>query len=161
MRGLHLREIEERRPESGITLDNLIELLSGFGVLVSVHQRESVVRLHDRRERVQSQREAELLERFVEMIRRHQIIEGVKIVRVSVVWIQFDRTAKLRLHSAPFPGGGQRIATRHMRVGAAIVQLHSFSGRLIRQLQGLLRRNQTPVACRDHIAIRKPCPRIA
>ena len=124
-----------------------------------VHQREGVIGLHDRRERIESEREAELVERLFEVIRRHQIIEGVKIVGVGVVGIQFDRAAKLRLRFAPFPGGGQGVAARHVRFGAGVVQLDSFLGGLIRQWQGLVRRNQAPVTRGDDIASGKPGPR--
>ena len=49
----------------GIAREYLIELLAGFGIFVRVHQREGVVRLHDGRERIESERQAELVEALV------------------------------------------------------------------------------------------------
>ena len=85
--GIELREIEMDSAEGGIAIFYLAELGQGFGIAVGRHERDRVVQVGDRRERVERERGAELLQRLVEAFFGREEIEGVEIMSRGIVGI--------------------------------------------------------------------------
>src|ERR1700676_3578269 len=141
--------------EGRIALQSLAKLSERLGKACCCHQRSGVIRIYNRRKRIERHGDAEFLQRLIGSLFSKQEAKGIKIMSGGAIGVQLDRTPKLLLGLAPPPRHRERTGTCGVGFGKRVVKGERLARSLVREQARLPGRYADAIAGSDVISVRE------